>query len=280
MKSIHNTSHSNHQSIAVTGKRNTTTDETETASRSRLLLGAFRSNTMPPAADALKAAELASASAGAPTLSWKHEFLEFCLECDVLRFGEFTLKSGRPSPYFFNAGLFNTGGRLARLGSYYAKAIAESQLEWDVLFGPAYKGIPLAAATSMCLAIEHGVDAKYCFNRKEAKDHGEGGVIVGSPLAGRALVIDDVITAGTAARESAALVAKQGATLAGLVVALDREECGSGTTLTAIGQVAAELEVPVVPIVTLTDLISFLEARGRDEEAERMRAHKKEFGPP
>ena len=210
---------------------------------------------------------------------WRHEFLAFCLECEVLRFGEFTLKSGRSSPYFFNAGLFNTGLRLAKLGSYYARAIAESNLQWDVLLGPAYKGIPLAAATAMCLATEHGIDAKYCYNRKEAKDHGEGGIIVGSPLAGRALIIDDVITAGTAARESAALVAAQKAELAGLVVALDREECGAGTSLTAIGQVAEELKVPVVPIVTLTDLIGFLDAKGRAEDAERLRAHKKQFGP-
>lgn len=212
--------------------------------------------------------------------NWRHDFLSFCLDCEVLRFGEFTLKSGRSSPYFFNAGLFNTGLRLAKLGSYYARAIAESpELKWDVLLGPAYKGIPLAAATSMCLATEHGIDAKYCFNRKEAKDHGEGGVIVGSPLTGRALIIDDVITAGTAARESAALVAAQGAELAGLVVALDREECGTGSNLTAIGQVADELKVPVVPIVTLTDLIGFLEARGRSADAQLLREHKAKYGP-
>lgn len=211
---------------------------------------------------------------------WRHDFLSFCMECDVLRFGEFTLKSGRSSPYFFNAGLFNSGGRLAKLGTYYARAIAESGLEWDVLLGPAYKGIPLAATTAIALATEHGVDAKYCFNRKEAKDHGEGGVIVGSPLVGRALVVDDVITAGTAARESAALVAAQGASLAGLVVALDREECGSGTTMTAIGQVRADLGVPVVCIVTLADLIGFLDAKGRTEDAGRLREHRKQFGPP
>jgi orotate phosphoribosyltransferase len=221
---------------------------------------------------------LLSVGRGNMAADWRHDFIAFCLECEVLRFGEFTLKSGRQSPYFFNAGLFNTGLRLAKLGSYYAKAIVESKLEWDVLLGPAYKGIPLAAATSMCLATEHDIDAKYCFNRKEAKDHGEGGIIVGSPLAGRALVIDDVITAGTAARESAALVAAQGAELAGLVVALDREECGAGTTLTAIGQVEADLKVPVVSILTLTDLIGFLEAKGRSEDAARLTAHKAQFG--
>ena len=148
---------------------------------------------------------------------FQQEFLEFCIECDVLRFGDFTLKSGRHSPYFFNAGLFNTGGRLSKLGRFYAAAIADSKLEYDVVFGPAYKGIPLAATTAIALA-EAGVDKPYCYNRKEAKDHGEGGTIVGAPLAGRALIVDDVITAGTAAREAAAIIGAQGATLAGIVV--------------------------------------------------------------
>jgi orotate phosphoribosyltransferase len=210
---------------------------------------------------------------------WRHEFLSFCLECEVLRFGDFTLKSGRSSPYFFNAGLFNTGSRLAKLGTFYAKAIAESGVEYDVLFGPAYKGIPLVSAASISLATSHGVDAPYCFNRKEAKDHGEGGTIVGSALKGRALVIDDVITAGTAVRESAAIVAAQGATLAGIVVALDREERGADTELTAIGQVRAELGVPVVTIVTLAQLIEFLDAQKRTDEAARLRAHRQQYGP-
>jgi orotate phosphoribosyltransferase len=211
---------------------------------------------------------------------WRHEFLAFCLECEVLRFGDFTLKSGRPSPYFFNAGLFNTGLRLARLSEFYARAIVESGLEWDVLFGPAYKGIPLASSTACALAQKHGIDAKYCFNRKEAKDHGEGGTIVGSALAGRALIIDDVITAGTAARESAAIIAAQGATLAGLLVALDREECGADTQETAVMQVQSALGVPVVPIATLSHLISYLDATDRKGEADRLRAHRQQFGPP
>ena len=210
---------------------------------------------------------------------WRHEFLAFCVECDVLRFGEFTLKSGRSSPYFFNAGLFNTGRRLQQLGRYYAKALVEAGLAYDVLLGPAYKGIPLVSATSVALAAEHNIDAPYCFNRKEAKDHGEGGTIVGSPLAGKALVIDDVITAGTAVRESAAIVAAQGATLAGILVALDREERGADTELTAIGQVRQELNVPVVAIVTLQQLIGFLDASGKPEEAARLRAHREQFGP-
>jgi len=210
---------------------------------------------------------------------WRHEFLQFCVDCEVLKFGEFTLKSGRSSPYFFNAGLFNTGKRLSMLGRYYAKAIVESGMGYDVLLGPAYKGIPLVSATAVALATDHAVDAPYCFNRKEAKDHGEGGMIVGSPLAGRTLVIDDVITAGTAIRESAALVASQGATLAGIVVALDREERGADTELTAIGQVRQELKVPVVAIVTLAQLIEFLEAKSRTEDAARLRAHRQQFGP-
>lgn len=214
------------------------------------------------------------------TDAWRHEFLQFCVDCEVLRFGEFTLKSGRSSPYFFNAGLFNTGGRLAKLGVYYAKAIAASGVPFDLLFGPAYKGIPLAAAAAIALAqLPGGVDAPYAFNRKEAKDHGEGGSIVGAALKGRrALVVDDVITAGTAIRESAALIAAQQSTLAGIVVALDREERGAESELTAIGQVRAELGVPVVCIATLSQLITFLEAKGRADDAARLAAHKAQFG--
>ena len=219
-------------------------------------------------------------TAAANLPEWRKEFLAFCLECEVLRFGEFTLKSGRPSPYFFNAGLFNTGGRLARLGKYYASAIVDSGVPFDVLFGPAYKGIPLAAVTAVALSESHGVDAPYCYNRKEAKDHGEGGTTVGAKLEGRALVVDDVITAGTAARESAAIISAQGASLAGLVVALDREECGAGTTETAIQQVEKDLGVPVVPIATLSQLIAYLELEGRAEQAERLRSHQRQFGAP
>ena len=211
--------------------------------------------------------------------SSKHEFLTFCVECEVLRFGDFTLKSGRSSPYFFNAGLFNSGSRLAKLGAFYAKAIVASGLQYDVLFGPAYKGIPLASAAAVALATAHGVDVSYCFNRKEAKDHGEGGVIVGAALAGRALVVDDVITAGTAARESAAILAAQGATLIGIIVALDREERGADTELTAIGQVQVDLGVPVIAIATLAELIEYLEAQGRADDAARLKRHRAEFGP-
>lgn len=211
--------------------------------------------------------------------NWRDEFLTLCLQCEVLRFGEFTLKSGRKSPYFFNAGLFNTGNRLAQLGKYYAQALQESHLEYDVLFGPAYKGIPLAAATAVALAQTFEKDVPYCYNRKEAKDHGEGGSIVGAPLQGRVLVVDDVITAGTAAREAAGIISAQGAKLAGLLIALDRQEKGNETNLSAVEQVCKDLGVPVVPIATLDHLIEFLERQGdRQEDIQRLKDHREAFG--
>ena len=155
---------------------------------------------------------------------YQNDFIEFAIQAGVLRFGEFTLKSGRTSTYFFNAGLFNTGEHLAKLGRCYAQAIVDSGIDFDVLFGPAYKGIPLAAAASIALAEQHGKNIPWCFNRKEAKDHGEGGNLVGSPLVGRILVIDDVITAGTAIRESVDIIKSAGAELVGVVIALDRQE--------------------------------------------------------
>ncbi|EOD17852.1 hypothetical protein EMIHUDRAFT_436330 [Emiliania huxleyi CCMP1516] len=210
--------------------------------------------------------------------SWKDEFLQFCVECEVLRFGEFTLKSGRSSPYFFNAGLFNTGGRIAKLGRFYARAIAEAGLEFDVLFGPAYKGIPLATSAAIALSEHHSLDVPCSYNRKEAKDHGEGGCIVGAPLAQqRVLIVDDVITAGTAAREAAGIITANSASVAGLVIALDRQEKGAGTELTAVQQVESSLGVPVVRVATLADLIRFLESR-QPEQAERLRAHQQAQG--
>jgi len=189
---------------------------------------------------------------------YQNAFIEFALSREVLRFGEFTLKSGRVSPYFFNAGLFNTGSALARLGQYYAEAIIESGLEFDVLFGPAYKGIPLAAACSMALADHHQRDVPYSFNRKEAKAHGEGGNIVGSPLQGRILIIDDVITAGTAIRESMQIIDAAGAKPAGVLIALDRQEKGRGE-LSAIQEVEQQYGIPVLSIITLENLITYLE---------------------
>ena len=205
-------------------------------------------------------------------------FLELALKSKSLQFGEFTLKSGRTSPYFFNAASMLSACSIYDLARCYVDAIKDKDLDFDCIYGPAYKGIFLGSIVAT-LFSEQGNNYPLSFNRKEEKDHGEGGTIVGSPLAGRALVIDDVITAGTAARESAALVAAQGATLAGLVVALDREECGAGTTLTAIGQVQEDLGVPVVPIVRLSDIISFLETT-RPDDAERLRAHRAQYGPP
>jgi orotate phosphoribosyltransferase len=209
---------------------------------------------------------------------YQQAFIEFALACDVLRFGQFTLKSGRISPYFFNAGLFNTGSALARLGQFYASAISDSATQFDVLFGPAYKGIPLAASCAVALAEHHNLDVPYCFNRKEAKAHGEGGNIVGAPLAGRVLIIDDVITAGTAVRESMDIIAAAGAEPAGVVIALDRQERGRGEH-SAIQEVERNYGIPVLSIVKLEHLIAFLEQRPDSAaQLEAVRAYRAEYG--
>lgn len=188
---------------------------------------------------------------------FQRRFLQFAIESDVLRFGEFTLKSGRTSPYFFNAGLFNSGESLSRLGEFYADAIVEAGLEFDTLFGPAYKGIPLVSTVAIALYNRHGINKPWVFNRKEAKDHGEGGNLVGSPLTGKVLVIDDVITAGTAIRESLSLIDNSGATLAGVCVSIDRQERGQAE-MSAIQELESEHEVNVVTIAQLSTLIEFL----------------------
>ena len=211
---------------------------------------------------------------------FQRRFLNFVIEHEILRFGEFTLKSGRTSPYFFNAGLFNTGGKLAFLSRCYADAILDSEVEYDVLFGPAYKGIPLAATTVVALSADHGIDKPYCFNRKEAKDHGEGGSIVGAPLAGRALVIDDVITAGTAIREAAQIIIDNGATMAGIAVAMDRQERGTGE-LSAIQEVERDYGVPVISIIQLDHIIGYLESSHNGELQKYLPAvsrYREEFG--
>jgi len=209
---------------------------------------------------------------------YKQEFLSFAIDVGVLRFGEFTLKSGRVSPYFFNAGLFNTGRQLARLGRFYAQAIVDAGTDFDILFGPAYKGIPLAAATGIALADHHDRDTPYCFNRKEAKDHGEGGNLVGAPLAGRALIIDDVITAGTAIRESLAIIDAAGAKAAGVVIALDRQERGQGER-SAIQEVEQELGLKVTSIVTLEELQRFLTGKPDFAAAlESIGAYREQYG--
>ena len=183
--------------------------------------------------------------------AYKTEFLELALELGVLRFGEFTLKSGRVSPYFFNAGLFNSGYAAAKLGRCYASAIAALDVEFDMLFGPAYKGIPLVVLSSAALAEHHDDDYPFAYNRKEAKDHGEGGVIVGAPLSGRVLILDDVITAGTAIREVLDIIRAAGATPAGVLVALDREEVAPKSRVSAVQQLETELGVPIRSIVSL-----------------------------
>lgn len=188
---------------------------------------------------------------------YQRDFIRFAIDRGVLRFGEFTLKSGRTSPYFFNAGLFNSGSALAELGRCYAAAIVDSKIAFDVLFGPAYKGIPLAATTAVALADQHQHDMPWCFNRKEAKDHGEGGSLVGAPLAGDVLIIDDVITAGTAIREVMQIIQAQQARAAGVLIALNREERGNGE-LSAIQEVERDFGIPVVSIVSLTQVLEFL----------------------
>ena len=190
--------------------------------------------------------------------AYKKEFINLAIELEVLRFGEFTLKSGRVSPYFFNAGLFNTGYAAARLGRYYATAIAASKLKFDMVFGPAYKGIPIAALTTASLAEHHDIDVPYCYNRKEAKAHGEGGSIVGPPLEGRVLIVDDVITAGTAVRDAYQIISAAGAEVAGLAISLDRQERGQGPA-SAVQELKQALGIPVISIIGLEDLIVTLE---------------------
>ncbi len=213
-----------------------------------------------------------------PMQPYKKDFLDFAINADVLRFGEFTLKSGRTSPYFFNAGLFNTGGHLARLGRCYAQAIVDAGTEFDVLFGPAYKGIPLAAAASIALADQHNRDVPYCFNRKEAKQHGEGGNLVGAPLQGRILIIDDVITAGTAIRESLTLIDASGAKATGVVIALDRQERGQGER-SAIQEVEQDLGLKVTSIVTLAELQDYLDGKPEYQAAlKAISAYREQYG--
>jgi orotate phosphoribosyltransferase len=210
--------------------------------------------------------------------SYQREFIEFAIEKGVLKFGEFTLKSGRTSPYFFNAGLFNTGDAIAKLGRFYAAAIENAKIDYDVMLGPAYKGIPLATTTVVALANDFGKDVPYVFNRKEVKDHGEGGNLVGAPLAGRVLIIDDVITAGTAIREVMTLIDENGATPAATVIALNRMERGTGE-LSAIQEVERDYNMQVASIISLDDLVEYLEKQGgRDAELTAIRAYRDEYG--
>ncbi len=189
---------------------------------------------------------------------YQRQFLDFAIEAGAIRFGSFTLKSGRVSPYFFNAGQFDSGAKLARLGHFYATAIMESGIACDMLFGPAYKGIPLAVATAIALAKEHNRDLPYAFNRKEAKQHAEGGLIVGAPLAGRVLIVDDVISAGISVKQAVELITQAGAAPAGVVIALDRQERGEHAGLSAVKEVETTLGLPVISIVKLDTLLTYL----------------------
>ena len=211
--------------------------------------------------------------------AYKEEFIDLAIEVGALQFGEFELKSGRISPYFFNAGLFNTGYAAARLGRCYAAAVADLDAEFDMLFGPAYKGIPLVALTAAALAANEDRDYPFCFNRKEAKDHGEGGNVVGAPLSGRVLILDDVITAGTAVRESIGIIEAAGATPAAVFVALDREEVGTRERISAVQQAKRDYDISIFSLITLSDLVEHLEDRDEfEEQLPAIRAYRNRYG--
>ena len=210
--------------------------------------------------------------------AYQTEFIELCMRLGVLRFGEFKLKSGRESPYFFNAGLFSSGAAIAAVGKAYADAVVASDISFDMLFGPAYKGIPLVTAATAALAEHHGIDLPFAFNRKESKDHGEGGLIVGSPLTGRVLIVDDVITAGTAIRDSIGLIRAAGAHPAGVLLALDRQERGTVSPLSAVQEVREQFGMPVITVISLSDLMQHMRSLGRDADLAAMEAYRDRYG--
>jgi orotate phosphoribosyltransferase len=212
------------------------------------------------------------------TLAYQSDFIDLCVRQGVLRFGSFTLKSGRESPYFFNAGLFNTGAAIGAVGRAYASALAASDLKFDMLFGPAYKGIPLVTITAAALAEHEGRNLPYAFNRKEAKDHGEGGHIIGAPLKGGVLIVDDVITAGTAIRESIDLILAARARPAGVLLALDRQERSPGSDLSAVQEVRRQYGIPVVAVVNLAELMHHISLQGRTEDLARMQSYRERYG--
>jgi orotate phosphoribosyltransferase len=212
------------------------------------------------------------------TAAYKGDFIELCVRLGVLKFGAFKLKSGRESPYFFNAGLFSTGAAIAAVGRAYGDAIVASDITFDMLFGPAYKGIPLVAAAAASLAERHALDLPFAFNRKEAKDHGEGGSLIGGPLKGRILIVDDVITAGTAIRESIDIIRKAGAHPAGVLLALDRQERGAISPLSAVQEVREQFGIPVLAVITLADLMQHMERQGRGAELAAMQSYRDRYG--
>ena len=212
------------------------------------------------------------------TLAYQSDFIDLCVRQGVLRFGSFTLKSGRESPYFFNAGLFNTGAAIGAVGRAYASALAASDVKFDMLFGPAYKGIPLVTITAAALAEHEGRDLPYAYNRKEAKDHGEGGLIVGAPLKGGVLIVDDVITAGTAIRESIDIILAARARPAGVLLALDRQERAPGSDLSAVQQVRRQYGIPVVAVINLAELMHHMSLQGRQEDLARMQSYRDRYG--
>jgi orotate phosphoribosyltransferase len=212
------------------------------------------------------------------SLAYQTDFIELCMRSSVLRFGSFTLKSGRESPYFFNAGQFNTGLAIGAVGRAYAAALSTAGLEFDMLFGPAYKGIPLVTVTAAALAEQTGRDVPFAFNRKEAKDHGEGGHLVGAPLHGRVLVVDDVITAGTAIGESIDIIRAAGAQPAAVLIALDRQERAPQGRLSAVQEVRDRLGIPVIAVITLADLMEHIERLGRHDDLARLQAYRERYG--
>jgi orotate phosphoribosyltransferase len=212
------------------------------------------------------------------TLAYQSDFIELCMRLGVLRFGRFTLKSGRDSPYFFNAGLFSTGAAIGAVGRAYAAAVMASDLKFDMLFGPAYKGIPLATVTAAALAEHGGRNLPFAFNRKEAKDHGEGGNIVGGPLSGEVLIVDDVITAGTAIRESIDIIRAAGARPAGVLLALDRQERAPQSRISAVQEVRDQYGIPVIAVVSLADLMHHISLQGRKDDLLRMQAYREQYG--
>ena len=227
---------------------------------------------------ALAKRDLPCETAGGMTLPYQSDFIELCTRLGVLKFGSFKLKSGRESPYFFNAGLFSSGAAIAAVGKAYADAIVASDIRFDMLFGPAYKGIPLVTAASAALAEHHSIDLPFAFNRKESKDHGEGGQIVGSPLHGRVLIVDDVITAGTAIRESIEIIRTAGAHPAGVLLALDRQERGAVSPLSAVQVVREQFGMPVVAVISLSDLMQHMRILGREADLAGMEAYRDRYG--